>query len=330
MRYIQYKIMIKVTIPPQNMLTRAGGQTATPALSDANSAAICKLRAQMLQSNSNNLPGICKCIEKTAKTLVFNGQLPSTFSPSDAWHAEILRLAPEAQVKFAVDLAKSINGSRAPNVESLAVAMAIGLQIAGMEPESKLYGYRVSSLAGMAKTLICEAIFNVEAHIMDAADAVSAEKFFAKKLEAPVFTDEHKLKVFANVKAAFPSFFRSYPGMETKVETTVCILAEQFASNGYLAFNLLHDDIRLSRYFSTDDASGRKMALLVVPGQPKSRMIIDVTDPKNPQIVNLDKIDQSGEFLYRFKYSSNGHSCIFEPVKKYFREKADYEAKCKN
>ena len=317
--------MSKSTLSSTKALDLAAKKPSTK--DEAKAHALSLLRTCTFNSRIDNIPVCCRNFERVAKLLVSNGHLPSSFSPSKDWQDTVSGLTPAEQVNYAVKLAKSINGSHAPNIESVAVANAIGLLVAGKSPDAIIHGHRAGSLAGIAKTLISEAAWNIDHYLFpkDLTAATPVKTFYNKQLKAPVFTGEDKENVFANVKVAFKDFFKNYSCMEDKVSLIVCRMAELFASKGYLAFDLFHDDILLSRHFATETVSGRKLALLQVPGQITSRMIIDVTNAKNPDFLDLDKIDKSGAFLDRFRPSSNGRSDIFQPVQAYLKEKAEYE-----
>ena len=326
--------------------------TPTKAQTSANRPAACltgieKSQALLLLKNciagaqAGRIGKSCIEFERTVCELVSSKQLPLTFWPSAEWANDIRNLSPNEKVEYAVALGKP-SDARAPNIETIEVAKAIGLQIDGKPPETPVCNQRVSTLAESAAILVSEAYRNVEAHILAPEEVIReetpdyqayaspAKNFRGKKLEEQVFPEAGKKQVFENVKATFKSYFKSSPFMEEKAEATINAITELFVLKGALSSPLFHGDDYLKTHLEVKDVSGRKLALVKIQGKILSRVAIDIAMPNDPHFVNLDTIVESGRFLDRFKPSSNGHADAFQPAKDYLAAKAKYKQNCKN
>ncbi len=326
--------------------------TPTKAQTSANKSAACltgieKSQAMLLLKNciaeaqAGRIGKSCIEFERTVCKLVSSKQLPPTFWPSAEWANDVRDLSPNEKVEYAVALGKP-SDARVPNIESIEVAKAIGLQIDGKAPETLVCNHRVSALVENAAILVSEAYRNVEAHVLAPEEVIREEtpdyqaytsptrKFGSKKLEEPVFPEAGKKQVFENVKATFKSYFRSYPFMEEKVEATINAITELFVLKGALSSPLFHGDDYLKTHLEVKDVHGCKLALVKIQGKMLSRVAMDITNPNDPHFVNLDTIVESGRFLDRFRLSSNGHADAFQPAKDYLAAKAKYAQNCRN
>lgn len=96
----------------------------------------------------------CREIAEKLDNLAGNGQIAPHLVLTEQAIKEIRGLKQESQVKYSVGLAKSI-GKSTPDASWFIIASELANIVSGKHPEGVLYGYRISGLAGISKTLVC-------------------------------------------------------------------------------------------------------------------------------------------------------------------------------